>query len=72
MKRKTKRTGTLTVSVPKLHEVAVLNKCARCGGHHLGLTFFPFMRPPKTGGRTMWTHYAPCPKTHEPILMRKT
>jgi len=39
--------------------------CARCGENHQHQIFLPFTRPPRH-----WTHYAECPKVHEPILMR--
>jgi hypothetical protein len=70
VKRKTKKAKLMPTEKPELYESTVTN-CARCGNIHIGLTFFPFIRPPKYG-RTVWTHYAPCPRTHEPILGRRT
>lgn len=39
--------------------------CARCGGEHLRLEFLPFHRPVGLD-----THWAPCPQTEEPVLLR--
>ena len=39
--------------------------CARCGKDHVGLSFYKFAKP---AGRD--THWAPCPETGEPILLR--
>lgn len=47
-------------------EAGVVN-CARCGGLHDGVVFVPFNRPPDE-----ISHWAPCPKTGEPILFRIT
>ena len=38
--------------------------CARCGGIHPDIKFYPFTWPPSTTA----THFAICPETHEPIL----
>lgn len=54
------------------HQVVVprLNGCARCGeDHEEPITFLPFTRASTFGEATI-THYAVCPKTQEPILMR--
>lgn len=45
--------------------IPLIINCSRCGENHTNLTFEPFRRPP--GG---FTHFAPCPTTHEPILMK--
>lgn len=42
-----------------------VKECARCGNEHLGLTASPFVRSPKD-----WTHFATCPESHQPILVR--
>jgi len=43
--------------------------CARCGGDHDDLTYRPFSRPiPDVDGA--FTHWASCPETGDPILMR--
>lgn len=39
--------------------------CARCSRDHLGLAFLMFKNPPPNH-----THWATCPETDEPILMR--
>jgi hypothetical protein len=52
--------------MPAAFRVDVGN-CARCGGNHQQQLFVPFTRPPR-----WWTHYAHCPRTKEPILMRQT
>ena len=44
-----------------------LSNCARCGGIHTNVTFKQFSKP-----CDLYTHYAPCPTTHEPILLKKT
>jgi hypothetical protein len=51
---------------PKHHTV-ILTNCARCGKTHAELTFRELARPCEE-----WTHWAPCPHTHEPILMALT
>lgn len=42
--------------------------CARCGGDHDKLEFFPFTRMSRVGGKKV-THWATCPATGEPIFM---
>jgi len=49
------------------YAVSGITNCARCGGMHLDIVFKKFTKP---CGKN--THYAPCPKTHEPILMQLT
>lgn len=47
--------------------------CARCEGDHAGLAFEPLRRPMEVepGVRAYtYTHWAPCPVTGEPILLR--
>jgi hypothetical protein len=39
--------------------------CARCGGTHKAVRFQPFTKPPENA-----THWASCPQTGEPILIR--
>ena len=43
-----------------------ITKCARCGETHPDLVFRPFTVPNPT-----YDYWAPCPKTQEPILLRK-
>ncbi len=40
--------------------------CARCGGTHSDLIVSEFQRTPEGG----WTHWATCPATGAPILIR--
>jgi hypothetical protein len=40
--------------------------CARCGKDHKKIVAHPFARPPSGA----WTHFAPCPETGEPVLVR--
>ena len=51
-----KATGDLLINV---------RKCARCGGDHDRVGFKPFTNPPRR-----FSHWAHCPKSGEPILMR--
>lgn len=47
-----------------------VNGCARCGCAHESVTFRPLMRPIKTpSSELLFTHWAPCPMSREPILM---
>lgn len=41
--------------------------CARCGRDHEEVTFEPFVRPVRLHD-AVFTHWAPCPHVHEPIL----
>ncbi|MFA6132375.1 MAG: hypothetical protein WC869_00010 [Phycisphaerae bacterium] len=41
--------------------------CARCGGKHTEIYYHKLKNP-----IGKFTHWAPCPKTYEPILMRYT
>lgn len=44
--------------------------CARCHGDgHESIAFTPLAHPVETDGVVTATHWAPCPTTHEPILM---
>jgi hypothetical protein len=45
-----------------------LSGCARCGESHPGIAVYPLTRPMVDDGEKMWTHFATCPTTHEPIL----
>jgi hypothetical protein len=49
---------------PKQVITDVVN-CARCGGVHKTLSFRGLLRPQ---GR--YTHWAPCPVNHQPILLK--
>jgi hypothetical protein len=42
-----------------------IKRCARCGGDHLSLIFTPLSNPPHE-----FTHWAMCPVSKEPILMK--
>lgn len=52
--------------------------CARCGDDHDGVIFAELLRPielmQRQGGGYVFkiTHWASCPKTAEPILMRSS
>ena len=52
------------IRVPKL------TNCARCGGQHKNLEFTQLKRPVAVLVAT-FTHWALCPKTKEPILLRE-
>lgn len=43
--------------------------CARCEANHMNLTFQTFRIPVHEDG-CLFTHWAMCPTTQEPILMR--
>lgn len=43
--------------------------CARCGGDHYDLECNPFIRPVNDNDGMVWTHWATCPRTGEPILL---
>jgi hypothetical protein len=43
--------------------------CSRCGEYHKQLVFKKFTNPiDDTNGK--WTHWATCPTTGDPVLMR--
>ena len=47
--------------------------CARCGGAHIGLTFHELIHPiaaEEDVEAYTFTHWATCPTTKEPIVMR--
>lgn len=44
-------------------------KCARCGGTHEDLTFVIFARPVCVRDDAIFTEWAQCPQTGEPILL---
>jgi hypothetical protein len=46
-------------------EVPSMKRCARCGQDHGPIDFDRFINPPPNV-----THWAPCPATGEPILLR--
>lgn len=48
-----------------------LDGCARCGLNHTGLVWVPFSRPPTGPDGVVWTHWAICPVSGDPILMRR-
>lgn len=43
--------------------------CSRCGGEHREVKFLPFVKPPSYLGLT-WTHWAICPETGDPVMLR--
>lgn len=49
---------------------ANVTECARCGEAHNGLEFHQFSRPFREDNGTLWEHWATCPVTHEPMLLR--
>lgn len=51
--------------------VSPLNGCARCGNDHSHIEFVRMTRPLVLDGSEL-THWATCPETGEPILMRFT
>lgn len=54
------------------HEIYIsdIDGCARCGQNHDHLEFSRFRDPVQVGLGAKLTHWAPCPETGEPILMR--
>ena len=52
--------------------VVDVGHCARCGKDHADLGFARFKRPCQkdTVNGFEWTHWAMCPETKEPILLR--
>lgn len=52
-------------NAPIRHDLA---RCARCGTPHR-LLFARLLRPIQTCSTTVFTHWAICPVTHEPVLM---
>lgn len=60
--------------MPKL--TSSIADCARCGNEHLDLEFAELVRPIELAQRAgggyaiKITHWAPCPMTGEPVLMR--
>lgn len=47
-----------------------LKGCARCDANgHMGMAFVPLTHPVTEQGKTIATHWAPCPGNGEPILM---
>ena len=51
----------------KLENPYKITNCARCGGRHTDIWFWKFTRK-----ASEYTHWAMCPKTNQPILMRFT
>lgn len=47
-----------------------LKSCARCGGNHDSLEFKEFKIPIKDSDKETWTHWATCPSTGDPVLMK--
>ena len=52
-------------------KVEYLRSCARCGGEHRDLLFKKLTRPILgKSNAPLYTHWAPCPATGEPVLNR--
>lgn len=49
--------------------VVTVEGCSRCGERHADLSFQEFVKPPNYVGLTL-THWALCPTTGEPLLLR--
>lgn len=63
------------MSVVAMKEIHQVVSCARCGGDHEDIEFRKLARPidVKMDGiaaMVRYAHWAPCPTTGEPILMR--
>lgn len=56
-----------------MNAYAAIRCCARCGGNHRRMVFKPLTRPVVLDADnqpvTVATHWAPCPKSKEPILL---
>lgn len=49
-----------------------VRNCARCGGDHNEIQWEKLERPILDEADGIeWTHWAPCPKNGQPILMRE-
>ncbi len=46
-----------------------LEGCARCRGPHPALVFEPISNPPTDSDGKIWSHWATCPVTLEPIML---
>lgn len=55
---------------PHAEHTIGIRHCARCNGDHPRITFHPFKQSITDKAATEWTHWASCPETGEPILMR--
>lgn len=51
-------------------EIHNITNCTRCGGEHKEVEFKRLTNSIENSDGTLWTHWAPCPITGEPILMR--
>lgn len=45
-------------------------ECPRCGKKHANLHAVPFGIAPLMDDQ-MWSHWAMCPETHEPVMLHK-
>lgn len=53
----------------KILIVPEIRGCSRCDGVHGETLFLPLKNPITRGGKVTHTHWAPCPKLGEPILL---
>lgn len=51
--------------------VLPVQHCARCGQDHEKLNYKAFVNPIEDEDGTVWSHWALCPVTGDPVLMRK-
>jgi len=61
---------TLEVNVSTM--ILDVNKCARCGMTHSKLEFGRLSVPIADSDGTLWTCWAQCPSSGQPILMKVT
>lgn len=47
-----------------------IEQCPRCGHEHRNLHAWPFAVPPMMDDQ-MWSHWAMCPETNEPVMLHK-
>lgn len=55
--------------MPEIVTVDIIN-CSRCGEDHSDLTFKKLTCPIIVSEGERWTHWASCPSTREPIIMK--
>lgn len=60
---------TITIEEAHAYDLSFTN-CARCGGEHIDIPFYPLFELVTTSNGRIFTHQGTCPTTGEPVLAK--
>lgn len=54
----------------RVTRTVTVRSCARCGEDHADMLFIKFEIPIEDSDGTLWTWWAECPETKDPVLLK--